>query len=201
MSISITVDGVSYPVPSSAADTNWAADQVALEQALATGVNTALDASENAVRRLSVNTTQVGTGADTTEDNLMTYTLPANTLSANGKGVRVTAFGTGVSTADVTTLRSYFGAGAVSDYVLTASQGNIWRLTFDILRTGAATQVSSSLLTISPFSGGTNTTVHQIGGPAETMSGAIVIKLTGQRASTSSANSIVQLAMVVELIP
>lgn len=37
--ITITVDGVSYEVPSSAADTNWAAKQVAFEQALATFLN------------------------------------------------------------------------------------------------------------------------------------------------------------------
>ncbi len=35
MSVNITIAGVVYPVPSSAADTNWAADQVAFEQALA----------------------------------------------------------------------------------------------------------------------------------------------------------------------
>jgi hypothetical protein len=35
MSISITIAGVTYSVPSSAADTNWAADQVVFEQALA----------------------------------------------------------------------------------------------------------------------------------------------------------------------
>lgn len=40
--ISITVNGVPYDVPSSAADTNWAADQVAFEQALAAAVNLAL---------------------------------------------------------------------------------------------------------------------------------------------------------------
>lgn len=33
--ISITIDGVSYPVPSNAADTNWAASQIAWEQAVA----------------------------------------------------------------------------------------------------------------------------------------------------------------------
>lgn len=33
--ISITIDGVAYPVPSNAADTNWAASQVAFEQAIA----------------------------------------------------------------------------------------------------------------------------------------------------------------------
>ncbi len=35
MSVSITINGVAYDVPSSAADTNWAADQVAFEQAIA----------------------------------------------------------------------------------------------------------------------------------------------------------------------
>jgi hypothetical protein len=34
--IDISIGGVDYPVPSSAADTNWAAKQVAFEQALAT---------------------------------------------------------------------------------------------------------------------------------------------------------------------
>ena len=35
MSVNISVNGVSYPVPSSAADTDWAAEQVAFLQALA----------------------------------------------------------------------------------------------------------------------------------------------------------------------
>ena len=34
MSVDITVAGVAYPVPSSAADTDWAADQIAWEQAV-----------------------------------------------------------------------------------------------------------------------------------------------------------------------
>lgn len=40
--INITVDGVVYPVPSSAADLDWAAKQFAFEQALAVAVNEAL---------------------------------------------------------------------------------------------------------------------------------------------------------------
>jgi hypothetical protein len=35
VTIAITVNGAAYPVPSSAADTNWAAQQIAFEQALA----------------------------------------------------------------------------------------------------------------------------------------------------------------------
>lgn len=37
--IDISVLGVAYPVPSNASDTNWAAKQVAFEQALAAAVN------------------------------------------------------------------------------------------------------------------------------------------------------------------
>jgi hypothetical protein len=46
--IDITVNGVDYEVPSSAADTNWAANQVAFEQALAEAVNDALEAAADA---------------------------------------------------------------------------------------------------------------------------------------------------------
>ena len=42
MSISITVNGVSYSVPASAVDTNWAAAQVLFEQALAAASTLAL---------------------------------------------------------------------------------------------------------------------------------------------------------------
>jgi hypothetical protein len=38
MTIAITVGGASYLVPSSAADTNWAAQQIAFEQALAAAI-------------------------------------------------------------------------------------------------------------------------------------------------------------------
>lgn len=44
MSVPITINGVVYQAPSSAADTNWAALQLVLEQALATAVNAAVAA-------------------------------------------------------------------------------------------------------------------------------------------------------------
>lgn len=40
MAIDITINGVAYSVPSNAADTNWAQDQVVFEQALAAAVTT-----------------------------------------------------------------------------------------------------------------------------------------------------------------
>jgi hypothetical protein len=39
MTVSITVAGTSFPVPSNASNTNWAAQQVAFQQAVAAGIN------------------------------------------------------------------------------------------------------------------------------------------------------------------
>lgn len=145
----------------------------------------------------NVNSTVAGNTADTNEDNLMTYSLPGNAMSANNKGVRITAWGDGVSTADVTTVKVYFGATAVVTKVLTASQANTWKAVVEVLRTGATTQIATGIL----HNGGTaQSFVHSNASPAETLSGAVTIKCTGQRATTSSANSVRQLGMIVEFI-
>lgn len=191
MSITLTIDGETYTYPSNAADTNWAAQQVAAMQALAA-------AHGSSVRVLATNVTPAGTGADTTEDNLMTYPLPAGTLSANGQCIRVTAMGIGVSTADATTLRCYFGSTAIVTKVLEASQINSWRAVFEVTRTGAATQVAGGTIE----NGATICSIaNRITAVSETLSGAVTIKLTGQRASTSVANSIIQYLMTVEFLP
>ena len=62
---------------------------------------------------LHSDTVAVATDADTTEKDLLTYTLPANSLSADGKGVRI---GFGVSTSantDNKTIKIYFGSTVI----------------------------------------------------------------------------------------
>jgi hypothetical protein len=151
----------------------------------------------NVIGTLQSDTTVNGSGADTSEDNLTTYSLPANVLATNGRGVRITAWGDGVSTADTTTIRCYFGATAVLTIVLTASQANTWRAVFEIIRTGAATQVATGTV----WNGGTATKFVQANAsPSETLSGAVTLKCTGQRAVSSVANSLRQLGLTVEYI-
>lgn len=191
MSITLTINGVAYTYPSGASDTNWAAEQVAAMQALTAVANAS-------VQVLETNVTPVGTGADTTEDNLMTYSLPANTLSTNGMGVRVTALGVGVNTADATTVRAYFGSTLLGTLVLTASQVNSWRAEFEVFRTGAATQVTGCTISNGGTAQASQTTANTA---SATLSGAVTLKFTGQRASSSVANSVQQLYMLVELVP
>jgi hypothetical protein len=191
--INIPVAGASLPCPSGAADTDWAANLVALLQALGATVS-----KGPAVQRLSVNVTPAGTGADTSEDNLMTYPLAAGLLGVNGQGVRITAWGDGVNTANATTVRCYFGGTLCGTLVLQPSQSNTWRAVFEVFRTGATAQVATSQFS----NGGTVVGASQNNAtPAETLSGAVTAKFTGQRATSSVSNSIRQLGMAVEFIP
>src|SRR5207248_3063950 len=59
-----------------------------------------------------VSTTAVS-NVGTAETDLITYTMPANTLSANGQRVRITAFCTTAANANLKTIKIYFGATAL----------------------------------------------------------------------------------------
>lgn len=140
----------------------------------------------------------VGNGADTTEDVLFTYTVPANAFNQAGQGVRVTAWGSGVNTANSTTVKLYFGATVVLTKVLTVSQANTWTAYYQCFQTSTGnTQTASGEVS----NGGTATSfVQNTVAPAETTSGTIVIKVTGQRGTTATANSVVCNGMLVEFV-
>lgn len=134
--ISITINGVAYDVPSSAADTNWAAQQVAFEQALVAYVNTlapstiegtpgsgpgllndSVNFGRHVVRQITLAYDAFSGSASTTED-VAIWTLPAKT-----RVLRVVA--------DVTTP---FTGGSISDIDVTVGRtagGDEYLLSFD----------------------------------------------------------------------
>lgn len=138
--------------------------------------------------------TAVGTTAVTTEEDLWTYSLPAGALNADGRGVRIIAWGTFAANANNKTVKVYFGAtnNSSASYT-TAPNGTLWKFTVDILRGSATTQFGSSLFSAGGLSG-TN-----IMAPTETLSGAVTIKVTGQN-GTAVANDIVFRGGYVETI-
>lgn len=89
---------------------------------------------------LSVSTTQVATGANTTETDGFSSTLPANSLSANGKGVRLRLWGTTGATGNNKTVKLYFGGTAYYTTGAVAANNKDWYLEILIVRTGASTQ-------------------------------------------------------------
>lgn len=68
----------------------------------------------------SVNVTEVGTGAATAETDLQTRTLPANTLGTTG-GIEIVATGDMSGTAGGRTVRLYFGATELIEFVRNAT--------------------------------------------------------------------------------
>lgn len=127
---------------------------------------------------ITVNTTAASNGT-TVETDLMTYSLAAGALSANGKGVRISAGGAYAATANTKTIKIYFGSTVVATGG-TSTSGGAWTITAVVWRTGAATQVANGQLTttVGPF--------NTDSAPTETLSGAITLKITGQSNAASS---------------
>lgn len=143
---------------------------------------------------LTTTTGNVGTG----EDDLLSYSVPAALLAANGDSIFFQAAGTIANNVNAKRIRVKFGAttildsGAAGIPVSTAIE---WTLQGRIIRTGAATQKCHATLNTSSIS---FTGFSSYETAAETLSGAVVLKLTGE---ATSDNDIVQEAMTVEFSP
>ncbi len=115
------------------------------------------------------------------ETDLISFSLPANSLSANGKGVRIKVAGTTAANANTKTIRLYFGASVlVTNDVTTAPSNKSWLFEADVWRDSSTTQEF--------FAKGLVGTVQQtlaMSALAATMSGAITIKVTGQGTASS----------------
>lgn len=120
---------------------------------------------------LSINTTSATT-AGTAEETLISYSLPANTLSKNGIGVEIVAWGKLAANADEKLVRLKFGASA--ELMTTSANNKAWILKSMIYRTGAGAQ--DRLHSVELGGGTVNISIPST--PAEDETGAIVIALT-----------------------
>lgn len=127
----------------------------------------------------------VGNGADTTEDTLFTFTLPANSLDIPGRSLFITAFGSFANNAHSKHARMYFGSEVIDSGANTTTGGIGWVLEMTIVKTAASAQQISSQSIAGTVHGGCT---QQAG--AETDTAAITIKVTGQT-GTSGAGDIV----------
>jgi len=143
---------------------------------------------------IDIDTTAVGTGADTNETDLITFSLPADSLSADGKVVRITAWGNTAANGNTKTIRLKFGAEEIRAIGPSAINGLDWRIDGLVIRTGATTQ--DAMATESLDAAAQDTTITT---PAETLSGAVVIKITGENGS-AAANDIVCEGMMIEFL-
>lgn len=141
--------------------------------------------------RLTVDTTQVGNvGAG--EDDLMTYTLPAGTLSQDGYGIRFLMAGSTAANANNKTIKLYWD-GASAGALVNGTHNNLdWLVEGMIIRTGATAQIVHGRGQVNAGVAYLVTTTD-----AATLSGAVILKLTGE---ATANDDIVQNLMLVEMI-
>lgn len=137
------------------------------------------------------NVAVVTTGAP--EEDLMTYTMPANVLSAAGKGVRVTVWSFTDATNASKTTKVYFGATAVSVNTNNAAN-NIHFFIYHIHRITSTTQTGFAFK-------GSDTGIASAFrldsvSPGETLTSAVTIKVTG----TAAGGTITARGMIVEVV-
>ena len=144
-----------------------------------------------AVLRGTQNATAVS-NSGAAETDLMTYVLPASSMTLANDSLRVTAFGICANNANAKTLKVYFGTAVLQTVSLTINQAGAWRIQAEMIATGSAAQRCFSQL----VQGGTTTLVAASNASStEASSSAITVKVTG----TGVANSdITQNGMLVQ---
>jgi hypothetical protein len=147
------------------------------------------------MRCLNVQTASVG-NVGTGEDDLHTYTLPANTLTRDGESVEMEHTISFAATAAVKQVRIYFGTQIVNNTSTAAAGLGTMVLRTRVYRLGASSQRASGTWANSsaPFpvaSASTSTT-------AQDLTNSVVIKITGE---ATNNNDIVCTLSSVRFIP
>ncbi len=142
---------------------------------------------------LAVNTTPAA-NVTTGETDLMTYTIPTNSFSAAGKGIRITSWGTSTSNVNAKTVQTYFGGTSINSAALLINAVNVWKSVTTIFATGTDTQ-SYATETVRISATATDVAARAVGTLAIDDGAPIIIKSTGTATST---NDITQTQMLVE---
>lgn len=126
------------------------------------------------------------------EDDLMTFTVPANVLGTDGESLEIIAFGDFAANGNNKRLRLKYGGTTILDTTALGINGDQWRLQATITRTGAATQIANAAI----WSGDALLlALVANASPTETLSGTVVLKLTGEATANDDVR---QLAMRTE---
>jgi hypothetical protein len=157
--------------------------------------------------RIFHNTTDAGNGADVTEDTLHTVSIPASTLVTAGQSLRLTTYIQMAANGDTKRTRMYFGATVIGDTTAVAFNNQSFVVICDVFMLTNTTQKAFCYTGAVPTtaaawgSGGTGTTGgYNSTTPAETLSGAVVMKVTGQ-AGAANANDIIAKTTTIDWQP
>jgi hypothetical protein len=163
---------------------------------LVVGAQTITPGPQAVLRLLYWTGTSVGNAADTTENTLQSFTLPASTLLNAGDRVRIVAGGTMAASTDTKTARIKVGGQNLAAVAGTTAGGTSWRGEVELIK------VSSNVQSVAAFSI-VNNTGASIGSLGQTLTdtGTLAILITGQNSTNSVLGSITCRFVTVEYIP
>jgi hypothetical protein len=142
-------------------------------------------------------TTSTGTGANTTETALATFSLPLQALNANGKGFRFRAWGTTAANGNNKTMKAYLGSTVLASTGTIALNDGKWVLDCEVIRTGAAAQVIRGRA--SHKDGSLEADNYTVATGTEDETTALTVTMKGTN-GTAAANDIVLKGAVLEVM-
>lgn len=153
-------------------------------------------------RRLTGQLTATGTGANTAETVLQTYTVPAGTLAIAGDGIKVRAIFSVAANANTKTARIRIGTVSLAGTVMIggdaiALNGGAIVLEAEVVRRTAVTQATAN--TRWSTDTGIYPSIANFNTLALTLASAFLVEATGQN-GTAAANDIVCEYMTVDFI-
>lgn len=129
------------------------------------------------------------------EDNLITFTLPANILKLKGDTIKITAYGNFAANGANKEVKFYFGSTLIGDTGAGTPNGTAWRFEGFVSLNSAGNQKA---IAHSSTDGISFTDQSTYSTPSEDETGTITIKCTGE---ASSNNDIIQQGLIVEYLP
>lgn len=141
----------------------------------------------------------VGNGANTTDDTLFLYNLPANSFDANGRALKVFAYGTFAANGNNKAVKLWVASTNVLTTGVVTQSGGWWQMEMLITRSAASNQFIAARGFLSVLGPGA------VVGPensftAEPDTGAIAVYVTGASPTTGAANDVVAYGMLAEFI-
>ncbi len=140
--------------------------------------------------------TTVG-NTDGSENVLMTYTMAADELDIDGKGLKIVATGSYLDAAKTKVLKFYFGSTVIT-LETNGLDAKVWIATAYIFRTGATTQ--KLVVEYHGFKSGNTSDFVYVATPAETLSGAVIVKFTAENTTDATADVLKQDIMMAEFL-
>lgn len=128
----------------------------------------------------------VGNAADTTDDTLFTYTLPANSLDAINRTLLITAAGKLAANGNNKQIKLWFGGTAIVVTGVVTGNAVGWLLSAQVVKTGANAQLAFGSSQV----GATPNALAVPAALAITDTAGIIIKVTGASGTTGAAGDV-----------